>query len=777
MIREEWRRLIHSPFAHAARFCVIGAATAVAAAAFTVLSAAVLRPLPYPGADRTFGVWDAEDPERRMLSHDLVQRLRAIGGPVRDAASYATADFTTATENIGPSGTLHGLLVSARLLPILGGNPIRGSSFSAGDFEPGAEPVVLVSDRLRALYPDIQLGSLLSLNGVRYRVLGIMRADFVFPGRDVVLWVPLQLLPASGWSGRALVQMSSADDPTMTLNSLVSGMGSQVDLRTRPLRQVLVGQVTSQIWSLQVAAAALLIVAIAAAAYGFFADAWERRHTYSLRGALGASRSRLALQYGWSVGLFAALAATIGAFFSAVIMAFVFNEWNSYLPHATATFGLSSVTSGVLLAFAATTLASLPGLLTVLRAGTTVDLRSALHVARPSLGHRAAMLIEAALVFGLCVTAVWCGLALRGLLGANVGFQRSDFVFTRMTNPDSVAANVTALADRILQLQHALESSGIRAGVTSVLPLSDRDHLVSVRFLNGGSPTRDYSMVRIRVVTKRFFEVTGVPCVAGVCLDRPSGFGVTVNEAFRRRFFADGSALAAPIHFGGRQWTITGVVASVAHETLVEEPAPEVFVDYAQVGGLGATTAQAVAKQVFLVFERREDTWSDIARTQAVVADLFPESRLDSPTLFSDIVHAAAAYRPLLVACAVLFACVGALILFANFNALVARELVVRRRDFAIRQAVGGTPGVIVRCHFKKDALFVGTGCAIGSALAWWAVQGLRARLFVPESLDAPHVLSVALMGSLSCAVLIVAMVFFQTRQLRVSNISQVLRV
>jgi hypothetical protein len=103
MFREECRRLVRSPFAYLTRLGVVGAGTAIAAAAFTVLSLAILRPLPYPNADRTFGVWDAEDPEGRMLSHDVVRRLLAAGGPVRDAASYAIADFSTADQGVGPS--------------------------------------------------------------------------------------------------------------------------------------------------------------------------------------------------------------------------------------------------------------------------------------------------------------------------------------------------------------------------------------------------------------------------------------------------------------------------------------------------------------------------------------------------------------------------------------------------------------------------------------------------------------------------------------------------
>jgi hypothetical protein len=776
VIREEWRSILHHPFSYLGRLCVVAAGTAVAAAAYVVLSAAVLQPLPYPEANRIFAVWDSADGERRLLSHAVVRRLIAAGAPVEAAASYATADFSATVDDRGAAATFEGAVVSSGLLPMLGARPTAGVVFRPSDFEPGAEAVIVVSERLRVLYPDLRVGSSLPLNGVPHRVVGILDGNFGFPTRDALVWVPLQLPAASGWSGHAAVRLTSAADSAGVLAAMLGGSGIGMTLETASLREILLGPVRTHVWSLQFAAGALLIVAMVAAAYGFFADAWERRPLYALRGALGASGARLVAHYACGVGIFSVMAASLAVAILAGIMTGVFDEWSRYLPRTTSAMAWPGVAACLVLSFVGSTIASLPGLLTVVRVGTAGNLRGVLHVPRSPSAYRAVMVVEAALVFGLCVTAVWCALALRGLLGANVGFGGGDFMFARLSMPAATASNVRVFAGRLAQLQDALERSGIPAGATSILPLSKRDHLVSVRFFQGGRLDRDYSMVRIRVVTRRFFEVAGVRCLAGACLDHGVALPVTVNDAFRRKFLADETVLGAPIHFGGRQWTITGVLASVAHETLVEEPAPEVFVDYVDIGAMNATTAAAVAKQVFLAFDSGADGQADVARARAIVREVFPESQLETPTMFSDAVRAAATYRPLLVACAALFAAVAAVILVANAHSLIARELGYRRREFAVRQAVGGTPSTIVRRHFARDAVFVAAGCVLGTALAWWAVQALRARLFVPAALSVPHPVLVGIAASVCCGVLLSILMAWHAQQLRASDLARLLR-
>jgi len=169
----------------------IGANTAV----FTVVNGVLLRPMPFPRADRLFLISYAPQhgpfesgpslSDRDYLAYRSQERsferiasfngsaanLTGAGDPVRIPVSTVTMDFF-------------------RLLEV---NPAIGRSFLADEDQPGRDHVVLLSDKLwrnRFGADDRMVGKTIKLDGVSRTVIGIMPAGFSFP-YDSEAWMPL----------------------------------------------------------------------------------------------------------------------------------------------------------------------------------------------------------------------------------------------------------------------------------------------------------------------------------------------------------------------------------------------------------------------------------------------------------------------------------------------------------------------------------------------------------------------------------------------------------
>src|SRR5690349_531415 len=172
----------------------IGANTAI----FSVVSAVLLRPLPFP------------EPQRLVL---LWENFSALGGPARSEVSPAdyaawkershsfadVAMFGTTTYNLtgqGEPDKLSGVWTTANLFTVLGMQPILGRTLQPADDAPDAAPVVVIDERLWRSHfggdPNL-VGREIQLNGLAHTVVGIVPADFRFPDKTASVWVPAQL--------------------------------------------------------------------------------------------------------------------------------------------------------------------------------------------------------------------------------------------------------------------------------------------------------------------------------------------------------------------------------------------------------------------------------------------------------------------------------------------------------------------------------------------------------------------------------------------------------
>jgi hypothetical protein len=174
----------------------IGANTAI----FSLVSAVLLRPLPFPEPDRLMLVWDDFSvrgglPRTEPTPADYVD-WKKQSQSFADMAAFIpdTYNFT----GTGDPEKLAGIRTTANLFAVLGMQPLVGRTLAPSDEQPDATPVVVINERLwRSRFgadPGV-VGQTIHLNGLAYTVVGVVPTDFQFPNKNAVLWMPARFTP------------------------------------------------------------------------------------------------------------------------------------------------------------------------------------------------------------------------------------------------------------------------------------------------------------------------------------------------------------------------------------------------------------------------------------------------------------------------------------------------------------------------------------------------------------------------------------------------------
>src|SRR5437667_6312546 len=243
-------------------------------------------------------------------------------------AGYYTGDESETSGTLPEKLTR--ALVSPRFLSVLGISPALGRDFSPEEERFGGPNAVLISDRFgRRRFggdPNV-LGKGLKFGQSTATIIGVMPASFLFPNRDVDLWsaVPMDAPYAqrreSTWFatvGRLKPGVTVAE-ARADIERIQRQLGKQypktdrdLAVEVEPLKETIVGSARGTLWLLFGSVTLLVLIVCTNIAALLLARAARRQQEIAIRGALGASRSRIVAQLLTEAFLLAAAGAALG---------------------------------------------------------------------------------------------------------------------------------------------------------------------------------------------------------------------------------------------------------------------------------------------------------------------------------------------------------------------------------------------------------------------------------------------------------------------------------
>ncbi|HXF27524.1 MAG TPA: ABC transporter permease, partial [Bryobacteraceae bacterium] len=639
----------------------IGANTAV----FSAIDAVLLRPLPFPNAERLMVLHEYKTNLKTPESHVAPIRLEEwnrLNSTFQAISGYYEEDATDTSGQLPEKVTR--AFVAPRFLETMGISPALGRDFTAAEERFGGRNAVLISDRYwrrrfqgdpRAIGKSVRTGQYSST------IVGILPASFQFPDRDVDLWYPVppdapvaQDRQSTWYTGVGRLKPGlTVAKARANLAAVQSQLGKQypktdadMTVEINALKETTVGGVRKSLWLLFGSVSLLLLIACTNIAALLLARTIQREREISVRFALGASRGSIMAQL-----LTEALAlAVAGAVLGLVVAggaASVFRGLAKSLPRVEE---ISLDWRILLYALGCALLtAILCGLFPALHATRRSIAGSLARTSRTHVSGRNPLQwtlvgVQVALAVTLLAGA---GLLLRSFQAigqVSPGFDPSHVLTFHVTGSYAETADTNGLSARIRRTLDALRAlPGVGAAATSItLPGASGQYPSEFTIAEGQSDPERKIAADNRWVSPGYFAVTRIPLLAGeVCSDRWQGSNVVVNRSFADTYFGGLPAvghhlIVSPNPFKSAPGKIRGIVADAREAGLNEAPAPTVYTCFAAadpdpfylVRTRGKPLSEAHAIRVKLHQIEPGRSVFDIMPLEEHISDSFAETRL-----------------------------------------------------------------------------------------------------------------------------------------------------
>lgn len=742
------------------------------AAIFSVANTVVLRPLAYPDADRLVRIFETYPAGGEVREGSVsIPNFKDWRLQARSFDGLAIAGFpeSITLQGRGDPERLSVVPVGSDLLPLLGVQPLVGRYFTSDDTEPGAAPVVVLSERTwRTRFgsdPEI-LGRDLILDGEAHTVVGMMPAGFRFPAgtEPPGAWVPLR--PTPDWATRGmhayvvlgrLAPGVSVGDAQVEMERITAGIaqeypGEQADrgVRVHALHETVVGQVRTMLFVLLGAAGLVLLIAGANAASLILARATARRREVAIRTALGAGRGRVVQQFLAESLTLATLGAFAGLALAWLSLRAIRIAAGPLLPRAPEIGIDAHVTAFLVIATLVT--GAVFGWIPALRA-TRLDLQAQLREGgRQNSGGRDAQAFRGTLVVTQValsvVLLIGAGLLMRtfvALLGTETGLDAERALTMTLDDPgDRYESNADAIQGfyaPMLERVRSLPGVG-NAGMINLLPLQDWGNSGGFEIVGRQNASEAESpYAEIRVVSPDYFAAIGIPLLRGRefaaqdNLDAPPV--ALVNEALAERYFPGEDAVGRQIQRSDERITILGVVGSVRQTRLEREALPELYLPYTQF---------ASTREMSLVVRTAAEPMELAPAVRGAIREVAPQQVVYGMRTMQQVVTDSFSDRRFLLGLLGAFAAVAIVLAVVGIYGIVSYSVAQRTREFGIRLALGAGHERIRHMVLGEGMRLAGLGIGIGLLAAYLLTRLLASLLYGVGAADMLTYIGVALL-------------------------------
>ncbi len=752
----------------------------------------LLRPLPYPAADRivrvgTRGEGGAVDNVGWQTWADWRERTSSFS----ELAVLRSWSPTLVDEH-GPE-RLAGLRVSSSYFRLLGVRPALGRDFRPAEDAPDRWHELVIGDGLwrRRFGADPEVvGRTVRMNDVDYTVVGVLPASFepLVSAREyeaAEIWAPLGYGPTLPWACRSCQHLKalgrlapgvSAESAVAELEAVAARLaaehpadGLSTGMAVVPLEEVLTRDVRPALLVLLAAVGFVLSIACANVASLLLARASTREHEMALRASLGAGRSRLVRQLLTESLVLALAGGCLGVLLAAWGDARLVRLAPAGLPRA-GTIGLDGGVLAFALVLSLVTGVAF-GLVPALRASRPapgVDLGAGRRAAgaRSRVGGGALVVADLALALVLLAGAALMLRSVERLLAVDPGFDPRGVVSLQFSLVGQRYADDAQVRSFFAELlPRAAAVPGVEAvALTGQVPLGGNGDRwgTEVEAHPLADPAALPSLERYSV-TPDYFRVLRIPLRRGRTFGPGDGAPAppvaVVSDAAARRLWPGEEALGQRLRIGGptAPWrTVVGVVGEVHHHSLEPEDGLQLYLPQAQ---LTDSFLTLVART------RLPDPTAVAAPLRDAVWSLDRAVPVDHVAPLTALVRGSSERRRFLLLLLALFAAAAVAMAAVGLYGVVAFMVSRRTREVGVRMALGARAPDVVRLVLGAGVLWIAAGLALGLGAALGLTRFLRSQLFEVSATDP---VAFAAVVALLAAVALAAHVLPVARALRV---------
>jgi putative ABC transport system permease protein len=728
------------------------------AAIFSVVSAVLLRPLPYPDPDRLMMLWTynpRQGFDKDVGTYPNFDDWRKQNTSFERLAAYTAGSYTLT--GAGDPAQIYGAIVTPGFFEALGIAPASGRAFDERETTAAGDRVVILSHGIwqRRFGGDAAIvGRSVTLNGVSHEVVGVMPEKFAYP-EDTELWTALapserfaRMMQSRGAFWLRVIGRLRAGVTRASAQSEMDGIAARLErqypaneglgVRLVPMHEEIVGDVKRPLLILLGAVGFVLLIACANVANLLLTRAASRQKELAIRGALGAGRGRLVRQLLTESVLLGAVGGAAGLLLAA---------WSVDLLH---TLAPSNVPRLALVAIdprvlAYTACASLfTGLVFGLApafqgtAGAGEALKEGGRAgAEGARGRRLRSALAVVEIATALVLLIGAGLLVRSFIAlgrVRLGFEPRQILALQIELPRakySQGPQVNAFYEQLISRVAALPGVETAASSSSLLLPSLPN---SAGLMVEGRPPATGSGRNIPVpfdsVTPTFFEALRIPLVKGRLFNKndvPGGLPVAlVNQAFVRRFFPSEDPIGRRVAFGrapdaDTTWmTIVGVVGDTRRGGLDRPPWAELYYPH----------AQAPDRRMYVIARTSGDPMSLARAAQAEVWAVDRDQPVSSVRTLETLLARAQANRRFTTLLLGIFAAVALILAAIGVYGVIAYSTQQRTQEIGIRVALGATERHVIRMVIVEGLKIGICGMAIGVAAAFVLTRLMSGLLF-----------------------------------------------